>query len=169
MLLSIELCASAIATLIATKAGEKAGEELQTTIEKLAQTIAEKYTKDPNAQSIVLLKVRQELKARQKSLEELDDLDDLPEQDYRSIEADISTWHTRFIALLEDILPQEFQEEWLGDVQERHNYSINEAIKNGDPKSKVYRETLLRGLGLIWSYLWLKADKFVSRWMTRAK
>ncbi len=75
----------------------------------------------------------------------------------------------RFIDFLKNILPIQFQEEWLGDLQEKHNYSINEAIKNGDPISKVYRETLLRGLGLIWSYLWLKAHKFVSRWMTRAK
>lgn len=114
---------------------------------------------------LVLLDACQELKARQKSLEELDHLDDLPEQDYRSIEADISTWHTRFIALLEDILPKEDHQEWLGDLREQH-YQL---IKDGTPLWNVYFISLFTGLGLIRSYLWLKADKFISRWMTRAK
>ena len=73
--------------------------------------------------------------------------------------------YARFIALLEEILPIQFQEEWLGDLQEQHYQLIEEGI----PRWKVSLITLLTGLGLIRSYLWLKADKFVSRWMTRAK
>lgn len=69
------------------------------------------------------------------------------------------------IKLLEDILPQEFHEEWLGDLRERYYQLIEEHT----PPRKVYFITLLTGLGLILSYFWLKADKFVSRWMTRAK
>ena len=69
------------------------------------------------------------------------------------------------IKLLEDILPQEFHEEWLGDLREQHHQSI----KEGKPPWKVGFITLFTGLGLILSYCWLKADKFVSRWMTRAK
>jgi hypothetical protein len=69
------------------------------------------------------------------------------------------------IKLLEDILPQEFHEEWLGDLRERYYQLIDEHT----PPRKVYFITLLTGLGLILSYLWLKADKFVSRWITRAK
>lgn len=72
---------------------------------------------------------------------------------------------TRFITLLENILPREFHEEWLGDLREQHHQSI----KEGKPPWKVGFITLLTGLGLILSYFWLKADKFVSRWMTRAK
>ena len=71
----------------------------------------------------------------------------------------------RFIAVLENIVPIQFQEEWLGDLQEQY-YQL---IKDGTPLWKVYLITLFTGLGLIRSYLWLKADKFVSRWMTRAK
>ena len=71
----------------------------------------------------------------------------------------------RFIAWLENILPIEFQEEWLGDAQEKRHQSI----KKGKPPWKVGFITLFAGLGLIRSYLWLKADKFVSRLMTRAK
>jgi hypothetical protein len=73
--------------------------------------------------------------------------------------------YARFIALLEEILPIQFQEEWLGDLQEYYY----ELIKDGTPLWKVYFITLFTGLGLIRSYLWLKADKLVSRWMTRAK
>jgi hypothetical protein len=80
-------------------------------------------------------------------------------------EVDISTWHTRLIALLDDILPKEHHEEWLGDLREGY-YQL---IEDGTPLWKIYFITLLTGLGLIRSYLWLKADKFVSRWMTRAK
>lgn len=69
------------------------------------------------------------------------------------------------IKLLEDILPQEFHEEWLGDLRERYYQLIDE----NTPPRKVYFITLLTGLGLILSYLLLKADKFVSQWMTRAK
>jgi hypothetical protein len=72
---------------------------------------------------------------------------------------------TRFITLLENILPIEFHEEWLGDLQEQHHQSI----KEGKPPWKVGFITLLTGLGLIRSYLWLESDKLVSRWMTRAK
>lgn len=72
---------------------------------------------------------------------------------------------TQFITLLEDILPIQFPEEWLGDLREGY-YQL---IKEGKPPREVYFITLLTGLGLILSYLWLKADKFVSRWMTRAK
>lgn len=71
----------------------------------------------------------------------------------------------RFIAFLENIVPIEFQEEWLGDLREQHHQSI----KEGKPPWKVGFITLFTGLGLILSYFWLKADKFVSRWMTRAK
>jgi len=71
----------------------------------------------------------------------------------------------RFIAFLENIVPIEFQEEWLGDLREQHHQSI----KEGKPPWKVGFITLFTGLGLISSYFWLKADKFVSRWMTRAK
>lgn len=73
--------------------------------------------------------------------------------------------YARFIALLEDILLIQFHEEWLGDLQEQHYQLIEEGI----PRWKVSLITLLTGLGLILSYLWLKADKLVSRWMTRAK
>jgi hypothetical protein len=52
---------------------------------------------------------------------------------------------TRFIALLEDILPIQFQEEWLGDLREQH-YQL---IKEGKPPWKVGFITLLTGLGLI--------------------
>jgi hypothetical protein len=69
------------------------------------------------------------------------------------------------IKLLEDILPQEFHEEWLGDLRERYYQLIEEHT----PPWKVGFITLFTGLGLILSYFWLKADKFVSRWMTRAK
>ena len=71
----------------------------------------------------------------------------------------------RFIAFLENIVPIEFQEEWLGDLREQHHQSI----KEGKPPWKVGFITLLTGLGLIRSYLWLKADNLVSRWITRAK
>lgn len=73
--------------------------------------------------------------------------------------------YARFIALLEEILPIQFQEEWLGDLQEQH-YLL---IEDGTPLWKVCFITLLTGLGLIRSYLWLKADNLVSRWITRAK
>jgi hypothetical protein len=73
--------------------------------------------------------------------------------------------YARFIALLEEILPIQFQEEWLGDLQEQHYQLIEEGI----PRWKVSLITLLTGLGLIRSYLWLESDKLVSRWMTRAK
>ncbi|MEG4025868.1 hypothetical protein [Microcoleus sp. S13C4] len=72
---------------------------------------------------------------------------------------------TQFITLLENILPIQLHEEWLGDLQEKH-YQL---IKAGIPPWKVSFITLFTGLGLILSYFWLKADKFVSRWMTRAK
>ncbi|MCU0545957.1 MAG: hypothetical protein MUE44_27965 [Oscillatoriaceae cyanobacterium Prado104] len=71
----------------------------------------------------------------------------------------------QFIEFLENMLPQKFHEEWLGDLREQH-YQL---IETGVPRWKVSLITLLTGLGLIRSYLWLKADKFVSRWMTRAK
>jgi len=71
----------------------------------------------------------------------------------------------RFIAFLENIVPIQFPEEWLGDWREGY-YQL---IKEGKPPREVYFITLLTGLGLILSYLWLKADNFVSRWMTRAK
>jgi hypothetical protein len=71
----------------------------------------------------------------------------------------------RFIAFLENIVPIEFPEEWLGDWREGY-YQL---IKEGKPPWKVGFITLFTGLGLILSYLWLKADKLVSRWMTRAK
>lgn len=72
---------------------------------------------------------------------------------------------TRFITLLENILPIEFHEEWLGDLREQHH----QLIKEGKPPWKVGFITLLTGLGLILSYFWLECDKLVSRWMTRAK
>ena len=72
---------------------------------------------------------------------------------------------TRFITLLENILPIEFHEEWLGDLREQHHQSI----KEGKPPWKVGFITLLTGLGLILSYFWLESDKLVSRWMARAK
>ena len=72
--------------------------------------------------------------------------------------------YARFIALLEKILPQEFHDEWLGDLQEQHYQLIEEGI----PRWKVSLITLLTGLGLIRSYLWLKFHKLVSRWITRA-
>jgi hypothetical protein len=74
-----------------------------------------------------------------------------------------------FITLLKYIVSKEHHEEKLGDVQEQYNHSINEAINKGTPLWKVYRKTLLGGLGLIGGSLWLKAHKLVSRWMTRAK
>jgi len=70
-----------------------------------------------------------------------------------------------FIAFLENIVPIQFQEEWLGDLREQHHQSI----KEGKPPWKVGFITLFTGLGLIGGSLWLKADKLVSRWMTRAK
>jgi len=77
----------------------------------------------------------------------------------------IATWHIQFITLLENILPIEFQEEWLGDLREQRHQSI----KEGKPPWKVGFITLFTGLSLILSYFWWKADKFVSPWMTRAK
>jgi hypothetical protein len=77
----------------------------------------------------------------------------------------IPTWHIQFITLLENILPIEFQEEWLGDLREQRHQSI----KEGKPPWKVGFITLFTGLGLILSYFWLESDKLVSRWMTRAK
>jgi len=71
----------------------------------------------------------------------------------------------RFIAFLENIVPIQFQEEWLGDLREQHHQSI----KEGKPPWKVGFITLFTGLGLILSYFWLESDKFVSRWMTRGK
>jgi len=71
----------------------------------------------------------------------------------------------RFIAFLENIVPIQFQEEWLGDLREQHHQSI----KEGKPPWKVGFITLFTGLGLILSYFWLESDKLVSRWMTRAK
>lgn len=74
----------------------------------------------------------------------------------------------RFIAFLKNIVPIQFQEEWLGDLQ-GHYYRL---IKDSTPLWKVYWITLFTDLGLIGlirSYLWLKADKFISRWMIRAK
>jgi hypothetical protein len=72
--------------------------------------------------------------------------------------------YARFIALLKEILPIQFQEEWLGDLQEQHYQLIEEGI----PRWKVSFITLLTGLDLIRSYLWLKFHKLVSRWITRA-
>ncbi len=72
--------------------------------------------------------------------------------------------YARFIALLKEIIPIQFQEEWLGDLQEQHYQLIEEGI----PRWKVSLITLLTGLGLIQSYLWLKFHKLVSRWITRA-
>jgi len=72
---------------------------------------------------------------------------------------------TRFITLLESILPREFHEEWLGDLREQRHQSI----KEGKPRWKVGFITLFTGLGLIRFYLWLQFYKLVSRWMTRAK
>ena len=69
-----------------------------------------------------------------------------------------------FIALLKEILPIQFQEEWLGDLQQQHYQLIEEGI----PRWKESWITLLAGLGLIRSYLWLKFHKLVSRWITRA-
>jgi len=71
----------------------------------------------------------------------------------------------RFIAFLENIVPIQFQEEWLGDLREQHHQSI----KEGKPPWKVGFITLFTGLGLILSYFGLESDKFVSRWMTRGK
>ncbi|XZN89015.1 MAG: hypothetical protein ACM65M_15130 [Microcoleus sp.] len=72
--------------------------------------------------------------------------------------------YARFIALLKELLPRQFQEEWLGDLQEQH-YQL---IEQGSPRWQVSLITLLTGLDLIRSYLGLKFHKFVSRWMTRA-
>ena len=72
--------------------------------------------------------------------------------------------YAQLIALLKEILPIQFQEEWLGDLQEQHYQLIEEGI----PRWKVSFITLLTGLGLIRSDLWLKFHKLVSRWITRA-
>ncbi|WP_341734060.1 hypothetical protein [Microcoleus sp. EPA2] len=79
----------------------------------------------------------------------------IPEQDAKA----------RFIVFLENIVPIQFQEEWLGDLQEHYH----ELIKDSTPLWKVYLIILFTGLGLIRSYLWLKVYKLVSRWMIRAK
>ncbi len=71
---------------------------------------------------------------------------------------------TRFITLLENILPTEYHEECLGDVREDYH----KLIKQGIPRSELSRITLLTGLGVIRYYLWLKFHKLVSRWITRA-
>ena len=71
---------------------------------------------------------------------------------------------TRFITLLENILPRECHEECLGDVREDYH----KLIKQGIPRSELSRITLLTGLGVIRYYLWLKFHKLVSRWITRA-
>jgi len=77
--------------------------------------------------------------------------------------------NTRFIALfiplLEQIIPKQDHEEWMGLLKKQHD----QLIKKGDPLILVDLKTLKSGLGLIGGSLWLKADKLVSRWMTRAK
>ena len=77
--------------------------------------------------------------------------------------------NTRFIALfiplLEHIIPKQDHEEWMGLLKRQHDQLIEE----GNHLILVDLETLKSGLGLIGGSLWLKADKFVSRWMTRAK
>ncbi|MBD1814106.1 hypothetical protein NDA07_16545 [Microcoleus vaginatus DQ-U2] len=77
--------------------------------------------------------------------------------------------NTRFIALfiplLEHIIPKQDHEEWMGLLKMQHDQLIEE----GHHLILVDLETLKSGLGLIGGSLWLKADKFVSRWMTRAK
>ncbi|MEP6490376.1 hypothetical protein NDI43_21675 [Microcoleus vaginatus GB2-A3] len=70
-----------------------------------------------------------------------------------------------FIPLLEHIIPKQDHEEWMGLLKEQQEQSIEE----GKPLIIVDLETLQSGLGLIGGSLWLKADKLVSRWMTRAK
>jgi hypothetical protein len=87
------------------------------------------------------------------------------EQDRKALEQKMEALFGKSIKLLENILPQEFHQEWLGDLRERYYQLIEEHTS----LRKVYFITLFTGLGLIRSYLWLKADKFVSRWMTRAK
>ena len=72
--------------------------------------------------------------------------------------------YARFIALLKEILPIQFQEECLGDVREQHHQLIEEGI----PRCELSWITLLTGLGVIRYYLWLKFHKLVSRWITRA-
>jgi hypothetical protein len=77
--------------------------------------------------------------------------------------------NTRFIAwfiqLLEHIIPKQDHEEWLGLLKKQHDA----LIAKGKHPILVDVETLKSGLGLIGGSLWLKADKFVSGWMTRAK
>ncbi len=77
--------------------------------------------------------------------------------------------NTRFIALfiplLEHIIPKQDHEEWMGLLKKQQEQLIEE----GNPLILVDLETLKSGLGLIGGSLGLKADKLVSRWMTRAK
>ena len=77
--------------------------------------------------------------------------------------------NTRFIALfipfLEPIIPKHDHEEWMGLLKKQHD----QLIEKGKPLILVDLNTLQSGLGLIGGSLWLKADKLVSRWMTRAK
>ncbi|MEZ2301555.1 MAG: hypothetical protein ACBR13_07315 [Microcoleus sp.] len=70
-----------------------------------------------------------------------------------------------FIPLLEQIIPKQDHEEWMGLLKIGHDKSI----KEGKHLIFVNLETLKNGLCLIGGSLWLKADKFVSGWMTRAK
>jgi hypothetical protein len=70
-----------------------------------------------------------------------------------------------FIPLLEHIIPKQDHEEWMGLLKKQQE----QLIEDGDPLIFVDLKTLKSGLGLIGGSLWLKADKLVSRWMTRAK
>jgi glucan phosphoethanolaminetransferase (alkaline phosphatase superfamily) len=71
----------------------------------------------------------------------------------------------KFIALLKRILPKEFHEEWLGDLQERRS----QLLKAGVPPWKVFFTTLEGGCGVIRSYLWFQCKDLLSRSMTTAK
>jgi hypothetical protein len=64
----------------------------------------------------------------------------------------------RFIAVLTYILPQELQEEWLGDWQEQH-YKL---IVEGCPQWRVTLKTILWSFGLVWSLCCIKSQNLVS-------
>ncbi|TAE76586.1 MAG: hypothetical protein EAZ60_06770 [Oscillatoriales cyanobacterium] len=83
----------------------------------------------------------------------------IPEKDRNAL---FIAW---FIPLLEQIIPKQDHEEWMGLLKIGHDKSI----KEGKHLIFVNLETLKNGLCLIGGSLWLKADKFVSGWMTRAK
>ncbi|HAA30979.1 MAG TPA: hypothetical protein DCE56_28830 [Cyanobacteria bacterium UBA8553] len=64
----------------------------------------------------------------------------------------------RLISLLTWILPDEFQEEWLGDLRERR-YTL---IIKGSPQWLVSLKTVMWSFDLIWSFWCVTSKNLVS-------